>query len=573
MISILKKLPLPFLILILAGCGGGNSSQISNPTITLVAPVSTVIAAGTTLQFSAIVAGSGNTTVLWFVNNIPGGNSTVGTISPQGLYTAPNVPTQNGSVLISASPQVYPVISTSFTISITFANVSLRGNYVFSINGTQAGSPWVTVGSFTANGDGTVSNGTEDINEPSGISSAIPFSGSYLIDANGQGTATFTSTQGSVTMSFTLNNQGQAVATRTDTGSVATGTFYPQLTTALTLTSLNAPYVFSFTGTGSSGKLLNAVGTFVTDGSTALTNAEEDLNDGGTTANQPFTGSYSISGNGRGTATFTDSTGTRTYDFYIVSPTQLQFIETDTLGNLSGTVFQQQSVTSTTMLTGGYVFYAAGNNGTATYGIAGGFATDTTISGNINAGTDDINEAGGITTNATVTGSFTSDAFGRGTITLSGSSGTTNYVYYFISPSAAFLLTTDTNINASGELFFQSGGYSTATLAGNYTLTLTSPVGSTTPSSAVGLLSLNGNGALAGFENTNDNGTSTGQLSVTGTYAVTALTTNTSTRGIATLITSGGASTNFAFYPISNSSVILLGEGGSPVIGALVYQY
>ena len=275
----------------------------------------------------------------------------------------------------------------------------------------------------------------------------------------------------------------------------------------------------------------------------------------------------------RSTATFTDSTGTRTYDFYIVSPTQLQFIETDTLGNLSGTVFQQQSVTSTTVFTGGYVFYAAGNNGTATYGIAGGFATNTTISGNINAGTDDINEAGGITTNATVTGSFTSDAFGRGTITLSGSSGTTNYVYYFISPSAAFLLTTDANVNASGELFFQSGGYSTATLVGNYTLTLTSPVGSAAPSSAVGLLSLNGNGALAGFENTNDNGTSTGQLSVTGTYAVTALTTNTSTRGIATLITSGGASTNFAFYPISNSSVILLGEGGSPVIGALVYQY
>ena len=219
------------------------------------------------------------------------------------------------------------------------------------------------------------------------------------------------------------------------------------------------------------------------------------------------------------------------------------------------------------------MFYATGNNGTATYGVAGGFVTNTTSSGNINAGTDDINEAGGIATNATVTGGFTSGTFGRGTITLTGSSGTTNYVYYFISPSAAFLLTTDANINASGELFFQSGGYSTAALAGNYTLTLTSLVGSTVPSSAVGLLSLNGTGALAGFENTNKNGTSTGQQPVTGTYAVTPPTTNTSTRGIATLSTSGGASTNFAFYPFSNSSVILLGESGSPVIGTLVYQY
>ncbi|HVC37650.1 MAG TPA: hypothetical protein VNF46_04520, partial [Gammaproteobacteria bacterium] len=94
MTSILKKLLLLFLILILAGCGSGNSSQINNPTITLVTPVSSVIAAGSSLQLQATISGSNNTTVLWFVNNIPGGNSIVGTISPQGLYTAPNLPTQ-----------------------------------------------------------------------------------------------------------------------------------------------------------------------------------------------------------------------------------------------------------------------------------------------------------------------------------------------------------------------------------------------------------------------------------------------------------------------------------------------
>ncbi len=570
MTSILKQSPLLFL-LILAGCGGG-SSQISNPTIALVTPEATTITAGTTLQMSAIVTGNSNTTVLWYVNNIPGGNSTTGTISPQGLYTAPNTPPQNGSVVISAAPQAYPVISTSIIISITFANASLNGNYVFTLSGTQAGGPWAATGSFTAN-NGTISNGLEDINGPSGISQALPFSGIYFIDANGQGTATFTSTQGSVNVTFTLNTQGQAVAIRTDNGAVASGLFYSQLPTALTLTSLNAPYVFDFTGTDQSDKLLNVIGIFVTNGSTAFTSAEEDINAGGTASNQPFNGSYSIGSNGRGTASFTDSTGTRTYSFYIVSPTQLQFIETDTSGHLSGSALQQQDVISTTVLAGGYVFSVVGMSGTAAYGAAGGFTTSTTNSGTVNSGTDDINNAGNISTNATLIGSFTSSASGRGTLALTGSSGTTNYVYYLITPNTAFVLTSDSGINAIGQMFFQTGGFSTSSLSGYYTLLLASPAGVASPSSAVGRLTLNGSGALAGFETISNNGTISSELSVTGVYAVTVGTSTTSTRGVATLTTNGGVNTNFALYPISNNAVILLDESGSPMVGTLVSQY
>ncbi|MGA9855469.1 MAG: hypothetical protein WBR29_09365 [Gammaproteobacteria bacterium] len=532
-----------------------------------------MIAAGSTLQLQATVGGSNNTTVLWYVNNVPGGNSTVGTITPQGLYTAPYIPTSNGSILISASPQVYPVISTSIQIGITFANVSLSGNYVFSMSGTESGSPWIAAGSFTANGNGTISNGTEDINGPAGVSTALPFNGSYLINANGQGVATFTSAQGSVTMEFTLNTQGQSVVMRTDSGDIATGTFYPQLSTALTLTSLNSAYVFSFAGTNPSRSLLNVVGYFNTNGSSNLTNAQEDLNDGGTTTNQAFSGSYTIVNNGRGTATFTDSTGTRSYAFYIVAPTQLQFVEIDNLGYLNGTVFQQQSITPTTALAGGYVFYASGINGTAAYGTAGGFFTNTTTYGNISSGTDDINNAGTNPTNPTLTGSFTTGTSGRGTITLTGGSGTTNYVYYFISPDAAVLLTTDSGINASGELFLQSGGYSTSAIYGSYTFTQLSPVSFLPPSAAVGILNFNGDGAIAGFQDTNINGVSSGQQSVTGTDTVTGVTNGASTRGLAMLTTSDGTITNYAFYPISGGSVIMLGASASLVVATLVSQY
>ncbi|HVA54207.1 MAG TPA: hypothetical protein VNI53_00180 [Gammaproteobacteria bacterium] len=572
MTSIYKKLPLSFIFLVVSSCGG-NSSAINKPTITLVSPVSTVVAAGSTLQLQATVGGSNNTTILWYVNNVPGGNSTVGTITPQGFYTAPNIPTSNGSIVISASPQVYPTISTSIQIGITFANVSLSGNYVFSMSGTESGGPWAAAGSFTANGNGTISNGIEDINGPAGISTALPFNGSFLINANGQGIAAFTSAQGSVTMAFTLNTQGQSVVMRTDHGDVATGLFYPQLPTALTLTSLNASYVFSFAGVDQSSTLQNVIGYFNTNGSPNLTNAQEDLNDGSTTTNQSFSGSYTIVGNGRGTATFTDSTGTRTYGFYIVSPTQLQFVEIDTSGYLNGTVFQQQSVTPTTTLAGSYVFDASGISAAAAYATAGGFYTNTTTYGNISSGTDDINNAGTNPTNTTLTGSFTTGTNGRGTIILTGTSGTTNYVYYFISPNTGFLLSTDNGINASGNLFQQIGGFSTAALFGSYTLIQSSPVSAMPPSAAVGVLNLNGAGAIAGYQNMNINGTSSGQLSVTGTEMVTGVANGTSTRGVATLSNSAGTITNYAFYPISSSAVIMLGDSGSLVVATLVSQY
>ena len=41
------------------------------------------------MQFTATVTGTTNTAVTWSVNGVAGGNSTVGTISTSGAYTAP----------------------------------------------------------------------------------------------------------------------------------------------------------------------------------------------------------------------------------------------------------------------------------------------------------------------------------------------------------------------------------------------------------------------------------------------------------------------------------------------------
>ncbi|MDE2196695.1 MAG: hypothetical protein KGJ56_05865 [Gammaproteobacteria bacterium] len=568
MISLSRKLLIPCVMLMLAGCGGG-SSQLVIPNITLAQPPVSSIAAGTTLQFSATISNSNNTTVLWYVDGFPGGNGTVGTISPQGLYSAPNIPPANGSVTISASPQAYPVAITSVIIGISFANVSLNGNYIFALSGTQSGSPWAAAGIFTAHGDGTISNGSEDINASSGVSPGLAFNGSYLIDSNGQGSATFTSSQGIINIQFTLNSQGQAVAMRSDTGTVAAGNLYPQDASALTLTSLNAPYVLSFTGSDQAGKPLNIIGQFVTNGSTTLASGTEDVNAAGAESNQPFSGTYSIGSNSRGTAVFTDAAGTRDYSFYIVSSSHLQFIETDSSGHLSGGVFQQQGLTSTTTLVGSYVFSAGGVEGTAGYGVAGQFSTNTTVSGGLQSGSMDVNSGGNAASSATLTGSFTvPGATGRGSFTLTGTSGTTNYAFYLVSPTAAVVLTTDAGINAAGSLFTQSGGFTTASFSGTYGLQLAGTNGATPPAAAVGTVLLDGAGNLSGSQVQNNNGTLSGALSTTGTYTF-----STAFRGTATLITNGGTTSNVVIYPVSSSALIVLGLNTPPLVGTLARQF
>ena len=77
-----------------------------------------MVLVGITVQFTATVSGTTNTAVTWQVNGVPGGNSTVGTISSDGLYTAPAVQPNPSTVTITAVSQADPTKSGSATASI-----------------------------------------------------------------------------------------------------------------------------------------------------------------------------------------------------------------------------------------------------------------------------------------------------------------------------------------------------------------------------------------------------------------------------------------------------------------------
>lgn len=84
-----------------------------------VSPAAADLLAGKTQQFTATVIGNSNTSVTWAVAGISGGNSTVGTISADGVYTAPaTLPSAPQSVAITATAAVDATKTASATVTL-----------------------------------------------------------------------------------------------------------------------------------------------------------------------------------------------------------------------------------------------------------------------------------------------------------------------------------------------------------------------------------------------------------------------------------------------------------------------
>jgi uncharacterized repeat protein (TIGR03803 family) len=83
-----------------------------------VSPSTAQVPATGLQQFSATVLGPSNTAVTWSVNGLGGGNSTVGTISAAGLYTAPTTVPNPATVTVTATSQALPSASSSASLTI-----------------------------------------------------------------------------------------------------------------------------------------------------------------------------------------------------------------------------------------------------------------------------------------------------------------------------------------------------------------------------------------------------------------------------------------------------------------------
>ena len=191
-------------VMLVCGCGGAGVGT-PPPVITVaVAPTSASVRAGSTQTFTATVTGTTNTSVTWQVNNIAGGNSTIGTIDASGNYLAPAVVPAQNSVTVSA-------VSVASSSSSGSSPVTLM-NPIPVVTAVNPNAIVVGAFSLTVTGSGFVSGAQVMFG---GAAMTTIFVSSTQLTATGTAT---TSQVGSI--SVTVNNPNPGAANSTTSASV-----------------------------------------------------------------------------------------------------------------------------------------------------------------------------------------------------------------------------------------------------------------------------------------------------------------------------------------------------------------
>ena len=182
-----------------------DSTKVASAAVTVsalpmgsvvISPTSATLAVGGTQQFTATVTGEMDPSVTWSVDGINGGNTTVGTVSSSGLYTAPSSggghtvkATSNADSSKSASAAVSVIL---LTVSPRMASLAPNGTQQFTatVHGTNnTGVTWSVDGVAGGNSTvGTISGtgfytapGMPGMHTITATSSALP---SYSVNAS-----------------------------------------------------------------------------------------------------------------------------------------------------------------------------------------------------------------------------------------------------------------------------------------------------------------------------------------------------------------------------------------------------
>lgn len=140
--------------LILAAClAAGGCKSSSKVTMVAVSPTAAALALQNTLQFTASVQNASDTTVVWKVNDVVGGSPTTGTISTNGLYTAPSTIPSPATVTIKA-------VSNANSSATATATVTLTSGVSITVSPTVATMGTGEMLTLTATLIGTTNNST-----------------------------------------------------------------------------------------------------------------------------------------------------------------------------------------------------------------------------------------------------------------------------------------------------------------------------------------------------------------------------------------------------------------------------
>jgi hypothetical protein len=398
-----------------------------------------------------------------------------------------------------------------------FSNRSLNGQYAYEMSGTDLNGGFIArVGSFTANGSGTITAAVEDVND-NGSFSTVPFSGgSYSIGSDGRGTLMLTgggSLGGGLGLNIALISTSTGYLVQTDEAATSSGSFDLQTASAFSLPNISGQYSFDLSGEDSNGAPLSLVGEFSANGGGGLTGGQVDTNDGSQSAPvgptplpaSTFTMDPNLgSSDGRGTA----SINGQTVAFYIVDGTRFRMVEEDTLAVTVGDAFAQSSIpTAIGGISGNFAFIDSGGAVKGNFGTLARVGSAAFNAGSLGSVSLDDNNSGTYSKLTGDAGSYTIDSAGsgRGTFTFTDAKfGAFSYVFYMYSATQALVSETSSGVIGSGSMSAQPSSVSNSALAGTFAFNWS---GETIPSSGnigfeedfLGSYTLSSSGAISGM--------------------------------------------------------------------------
>ncbi len=514
-------------VLMLAACGGGGGNNNNNQPMVTVSPATANVQEGGTQQFTAVVVNSSNTAVSWQVNGMAGGNATVGTIDANGNYTAPDIVPNPSSITITAVLQANASVSGNGIVTITavqFSNSSLKGNYIFSLSGIDVnGFTFYALGSITADGNGNITAGEEDLNDvSSGYFNTSGITGTYSVNSDGTGTLALNSPGiGSFGYAFAIRASGNASMNELDNNVInASGLLETQSATGLAAPS--GSYAFGYSGLNLFGTVFSSIGLFNLQGGAIGglqdTNFGSNQTGGSITTNQSLSGSYtSVDTFGRGTGLFPNANGTSGMVYYVVSGQRFRFLCPDVRTFFLGSADTQSL---TTPFGGPYVLSTSANTQA---GISYTLIQFNASNGNIASGFYDVNDTGTVG-QSSLTGTYNLSSNGHMTGSFSVSGSTLPFTMYLVSATQAYYLDLRTNAVGSGNVFAQTLTATTnAAWVGSYALRQSGyflPLSAVNSTTVNGQISADGNGTLSGTLTFNDPTNVFLAQVASGTYAV-----------------------------------------------------
>jgi hypothetical protein len=480
------RVPSPVTVTVTA-VAHADATQEASATVTImsnvtvaVSPGDATLPAGETVQFTAAIENANDTATKWHVNEVSGGDATLGTISA-GLYTAPSLPPPGGVVTITAISLADTSKTDSVNVTVQFSNASLNGPYVFTFSGNDPGGRFYAAGRFIADGNGNITDGIEDYRQ-GGNSSPRTFGGTYEPVPLREGRIVVTlnfSGEGGMTSAdfrFELTNVGEGPMVVLDNYITGSGQIYKQDPDTFSNASINGSYVMQFLGSESLTFAICAA--LNADGAGSLTSGLADMNDNGkvTTRIPSSGGSYSVDSTGRGVMTTVASVGGETdtsqFAMYLISSDRAVGVPLST-GSGGGMMWmEKQQITSfsNASMSGDFVFFMTGDPALDPRFFLGRLTVDG--AGTISAGVADQNKEGMVTQSVPIAGTYSIPAtdMGRGTVNITtADEGTGGAIIYLVSEMKAFMISTDSGEANGGQMVAHEGTpCSTSSLQGTF---------------------------------------------------------------------------------------------------------